>query len=151
MSGTADGLVVFEGPADLAVLNARLPALFFADAKSSERFWELFAANIRNKNTRRAYYKAVCSFSDWCEGRGLFDLSKIMPIHVAAYVEDLQRTHSKPTVKQHLAAHAVRLAGSGSYHGRESGACGAWPQACREERQDAGALGGRSPHSVGQH
>jgi hypothetical protein len=55
MSGTADGLVVFEGPADLAVLNAQLPALFLADAKSSERFWEFFAANIRNRNTRRAY------------------------------------------------------------------------------------------------
>lgn len=26
------------------------------------------------------------------------------PLHVAAYIEDLQRTHSKPTVKQHLAA-----------------------------------------------
>jgi len=104
MSGTADGLVVFGGPADLAVLNARLPALFLAEAKSSERFWEFFAANIRNKNTRRAYYKAVCSFSDWCEGRGLFDLAGVKPIHVAAYVEELQRTHSKPTVKQHLAA-----------------------------------------------
>jgi hypothetical protein len=33
MFGTADGLVVFEGPADLAVLNSRLPALFLADAK----------------------------------------------------------------------------------------------------------------------
>lgn len=104
MSDTADELVVFGGPADLAVLNARLPALFLADAKLSERFREFFAANIRNRNTRRAYYKAVCSFSDWCEGRGLFDLAKVKPIHVAAYVEELQRTHSKPTVKQHLAA-----------------------------------------------
>jgi integrase/recombinase XerD len=40
----------------------------------------------------------------WCEGRGLFDLAKVKPLHVAAYIEDLQRTHSKPTVKQHLAA-----------------------------------------------
>ena len=48
MSGTADGLVVIGGPADLAALNARLPALFLADAKSSERFWEFFGANIRN-------------------------------------------------------------------------------------------------------
>jgi hypothetical protein len=64
MSGTADGFAVLAGPADLAALNARLPALFLADATSSERFWEFFAANIRNRNTRRAYYKAVCSFSD---------------------------------------------------------------------------------------
>jgi hypothetical protein len=48
MSGTADGLVVFEGPADLAVFNVRLPALFLPDAKASERFWEVFAANLRN-------------------------------------------------------------------------------------------------------
>ena len=46
----------------------------------------------------------MCSFSDWCEGRGLFDLAKVKPIHVAVYVGELQRTHSKPTVKQHLAA-----------------------------------------------
>jgi hypothetical protein len=32
------------------------------------------------------------------------DPAKIKPIHVAAYVEELQRTHSKPTVRQHLAA-----------------------------------------------
>src|ERR1022692_1482995 len=104
MSGTADGLVLFEGPADLYVLNPRLPVLFLADAKSSECFWEFFAANIRNRNTRRDYYKAVCSFSNWCEGRGLVDLVKVKPIQVAACVEELQCTHSKPTVKQHLGA-----------------------------------------------
>ena len=25
-----------------------------------------FTANSRNKNTRRAYHKAACRFSDWC-------------------------------------------------------------------------------------
>jgi len=100
---TAPALIPFSGPAELANLSARLPALFLADAKSSERFWEFFAANIRNRNTRRAYYKAACRFNDWCEGRGLFDLAKVKPLHVAAYIEDMQRTHSKPTVKQHLA------------------------------------------------
>lgn len=104
MSGTADGLVVFEGSADLAVLNARLPALFLANARASERFWEFFAANIRNKNTRRAYYRAACRFSDWCEGRNLFDLAMVKPMDVAAFIEKLQTTHSKPTVKQHLVA-----------------------------------------------
>lgn len=66
MSGTADDMVVFAGPADLAMLNARLPALFLSDPKATERFWEFFAANIRNRNTRRDYYKAACRFSDWC-------------------------------------------------------------------------------------
>jgi integrase/recombinase XerD len=101
---TAPALISLDGPVELVTLSARPPALFLADPKSSERFWEFFAANIRNKNTRRAYYKAACNFSNWCEGRGLFNLTKIKPIHVAAYVEELQRTHSKPTVKQHLAA-----------------------------------------------
>jgi site-specific recombinase XerD len=78
--------------------------VFLADARASERFWEFFAANIRNKNTRRAYYRAVCRFSDWCEGRGLLDLAMVKPLHVAAFIEELQGTHSKPTVKQHLAA-----------------------------------------------
>ena len=104
MSGTADGLVVIEQPADLAVLNARLPALFLVNATASERFWEFFAVNIRNKNTRRAYYRAACRFSDWCEGRDLFDLAMVKPMDVAAFIEKLQATHSKPTVKQHLAA-----------------------------------------------
>jgi hypothetical protein len=37
-------------------------------------------------------------------GRGQFDLARIRPIDVAAYIEGLQGTRSKPTVKQHLAA-----------------------------------------------
>jgi hypothetical protein len=68
-----------KGPADLAVLSARLPSIFLADPKSSERFWEFFAANIRNQNTRRAYYKAACRFKDSCEERGLFHLPEVSP------------------------------------------------------------------------
>jgi len=54
--------IPLQGPVELLTLRAKLPALFLAGAKASERFWEFFAANIRNKNTRRAYYKAVCRF-----------------------------------------------------------------------------------------
>jgi integrase/recombinase XerD len=89
---------------DLGAIDARPPTLFLSDVGGTERFWEFFAANIRNKHTRRAYYKTACRFSEWCKGRGLFDPARIKPIHVAAYVEELQCTHSKPTVKQHLAA-----------------------------------------------
>ena len=42
----------------------RPPALFLSEPKASERFWEFFTANIRNRNTRRAYHKAACRFSD---------------------------------------------------------------------------------------
>jgi site-specific recombinase XerD len=100
---TSPALIPLAGPVELATLNVRLPALFVPHAKSAERFWEFFAANIRNKNTRRAYYRAACAFSDWCEVRGLFGLRSVKPIDVAAYIEGLQKTLSKPTVKQQLA------------------------------------------------
>ena len=82
---------------------AEQPTLFLAP-RSATRFWEFFTAHIRNKNTRRAYFKAVCRFSDWCKGRSLFELTSVAPIHVAAYIEELQLTLSRPSIKQHLAA-----------------------------------------------
>ena len=42
-------------PVDLAVNDARLPTLFMSDAARTGRCCEFFAANIRNKNTRRAF------------------------------------------------------------------------------------------------
>ena len=83
---------------------AALPALFHGVPDDGRRFWEFFTVNIRNPHTRRAYFKAVETFAAWCEGRGLHDLAAVTPMHVAAYVEQLGRTHAKPTVKQHLAA-----------------------------------------------
>jgi site-specific recombinase XerD len=97
-------IIPFEGPRDLATVTARPPALFLSEPKASERFWEFFTANIRNRNTRRAYYKASCRFSGWCEGHGLHDLARVKPIHVATFIEELLQELSKPTVKQHLAA-----------------------------------------------
>jgi integrase/recombinase XerD len=71
---------------------------------AARRFLEFFAATIRNKNTRLAYYRAVCSFFAWVEQHRIGDLADIEPLHVAAYIEALQETAAKPTVKQHLAA-----------------------------------------------
>lgn len=81
-----------------------LPALI-ADAgeDATRRFLEFFTANIRNRNTREAYARAVWRFCDWCEKRGV-SLPRIEPMLVAAYIEEMTQTHSKPTVKQHLAA-----------------------------------------------
>jgi integrase/recombinase XerD len=82
----------------------------FLAGVAAERFFGFFTAHIRNKNTRRAYYKAACRFADWCEGRGLKGLAHIKPPHVARYIEWLSAAEpegqelSKPTVKQHLAA-----------------------------------------------
>jgi integrase/recombinase XerD len=81
----------------------RPPALFLPHAKTAERFFEFFTANINNDHTRRAYFRAACRFSDWCEGRGLRQLAAVRPMHVAAFIKELQETHARPTVKQHLA------------------------------------------------
>ena len=65
----------------LAGLAAKPPAVFLPDRKAGELFFGFFTAHIRNRNTRRAYYKAACRFSDWCEGRGLLDLGVVKPPH----------------------------------------------------------------------
>jgi hypothetical protein len=38
-----------------------------AGGRAQERFIEFFTANIRNRNTRRAYAQAVSEFLAWCE------------------------------------------------------------------------------------
>jgi integrase/recombinase XerD len=79
-------------------------AIAGAGEHATRRFLEFFAAPIRNKNTRMAYYRACCSFFVWLDLNGITELADIEPIHVAAYIEALQATNAKPTVKQHLAA-----------------------------------------------
>ncbi len=97
-------------PRGLAGLAGSAPVVFLPSEEAAERFFAFFTANIRNKNTRRAYYKAACRFSDWCEGRGLRELAGVKPPHVAAYIEWPGRPKpkgqglSKPSVKQQLAA-----------------------------------------------
>src|SRR5947209_3910401 len=61
---------------------AVLPALI-ADAGEAavRRTVEFFTVNIRNKNTRLAYARAVGAFCAWCEERGL-TLETVLPIHV---------------------------------------------------------------------
>ena len=88
---TRDGIVVPRVIAD-------------AGDPAARRFLEFFAATIRNKNTRMAYYRAVCDFFSWCDRHRIGGIADIEPLHVAAYIENLQHAMSKPTVKQHLAA-----------------------------------------------
>lgn len=97
-------VVPYSIPRGLAAISPDVPALFVPNAKTAERFFEFFTANVRNKNTRRAYYKAVCRFAAWCEKKGLLDLGQVRPLHVAAYIEGLSDELAKPTIKQHLAA-----------------------------------------------
>jgi integrase/recombinase XerD len=81
------------------------PAIIAAAGESAaRRFLEFFAATIRNRNTRMAYYRAVTEFFAWVERHKIGQLVDIEPLHVAAYVETLGTRMAKPTVKQHLAA-----------------------------------------------
>ena len=77
-----------------------------ADAgdQAARRFLEFFAATIRNKNTRMAYYRACCRFFAWCDQHEIGEIADIEPLHVAAHVEAMAKDFEKPTVKQHLAA-----------------------------------------------
>lgn len=99
-------LAVIEKPKRLSAGDvATLPAVIrTAGERAAWRFLEFFTANIRNKNTRAAYARAVRLFCAWLDERGIQDLDQVNPVLVAAYVEKLSETYSKPTAKQYLAA-----------------------------------------------
>lgn len=91
------------GSIDSTTLHAiGMPMIIAASGENTRRrFIEFFAVNIRNSNTRKAYYRGIGNFLNWCGARGL-KFEQIGPMVVAAYIE--QHTASTPTVKQHLAA-----------------------------------------------
>src|SRR5271170_7848823 len=81
------------------------PALVAAAGdRAQERFIEFFTANIRNRNTRRAYAQAVSEFLAWCEDHRVPSITAVQPVHVAGYIEELTRARSAPTAKQRLSA-----------------------------------------------
>ncbi|RAZ84213.1 hypothetical protein DDV93_12360 [Cereibacter johrii] len=84
------------------------PALVTAKgSRTEERFWEFFGVTIRNRHTRHtrlAYLQAGTGFCAATEAHGITRLIEVRPLHVAAYVEALGRSHAIATVKQHLAA-----------------------------------------------
>ena len=60
-------------PVKAATLRSTLavPAVIAgAGDQAARRFLEFFAATIRNKNTRMAYYRAACHFFAWVEQHG---------------------------------------------------------------------------------
>src|SRR5216684_3491463 len=82
-----------------------LPVLVAAAGeRSSMRFLEFFAANIRNPHTRRAYYRAAEEFLTWCASVGVPSIAAVQPAHVAAWIETATRELAAPSVKQRLAA-----------------------------------------------
>src|SRR4051812_33879709 len=72
-----------------------------AGGHAARHFIEFFTATIRNRNTRLAYARAVTQFFDWCDQHQIGDIVDIEPVHVATYIEGLQQSMSKPSVKQH--------------------------------------------------
>ena len=54
-------------------------------------------------HTRRAYARATSEFLSWCAARGVTSLAAVQPLHIAAWIEELGRNVSAPTVKQRLA------------------------------------------------
>jgi site-specific recombinase XerD len=78
--------------------------LFTPTPKAARRVLEFFTAQVNNDNTRKAYLNSTRRFAEWCDARGLAQLADVQAVHVAAFVKELQREFSAPTVKQHLAA-----------------------------------------------
>ena len=80
-----------DHPLRAADPDVALPALFAPTPQAATRFIEFFTANIRNSNTRRAYLRAVTNFADWLQARSVgIALGQVGPVHIAAYIEQLQ-------------------------------------------------------------
>ena len=80
-------VVEAAAPVKAAALRSALavPTVIAGAGDHAERrFLEFFAATIRNKNTRMAYYRAACHFFAWVEQHEIGELADIEPIHVAA-------------------------------------------------------------------
>lgn len=103
--GTSQLPALLPGTGSLTASGAALPAILASAGEDAiTRFIDYFTAHIRNPHTRRAYLRNALAFLRWCEqARRISSLKDVKPITVAAYVEQLQQTHSKPTVKQNLA------------------------------------------------
>ena len=78
--------------------------LFTPTPQAAKRMLEFFTAQINNPHTRRAYLNASRRFAAWCQDHQIRQLSEVQPVHVAAFIQDLQGQLSPATVKQHLAA-----------------------------------------------
>jgi integrase/recombinase XerD len=91
-------------PRGLITAESFPPLILDSGEQAWRRTLEFFAACIRNRNTRTAYARAVFRFCRWCQPRDVSTLQQVTPVIVAAYIEELTRTHAAPSTKQSLAA-----------------------------------------------
>jgi site-specific recombinase XerD len=99
-----DELIVREKSTELVAASGfDLVPVPVADAgeKAAYRFLEFFAARIRNRHTRRAYFRNAAHFFSWAEFRRL-GLADITSMHLAAYIEEISHESAAPSVKQTL-------------------------------------------------
>ena len=75
-----------------------------AGGNAQKRFIEFFAAQIRNRNTREAYIRAVVDLFDRAEEMEIGGVLDIEPVHLVAWVELKTRSFEPQTVKQQLPA-----------------------------------------------
>ena len=82
-----------------------VPAIVAAAGdQAAFRYLELFAAQMRNANSRRAYLRAVGGFFAWLEAHGVTSIADVTSLHIGAYIEAQGKHLAAPTVKQQLAA-----------------------------------------------
>ena len=74
-------LITTPLPRQLAAIAPALRTLFTVNEKTTQGFIDFSTATIRNRNTRRPYFKAASRFSEWCRARGL-DLGSLQTFHV---------------------------------------------------------------------
>ncbi len=103
----------------ISVLDPRLnlpQSLAILGKPAQKAFIDFFTAQIRNANTRAAYFHNINRFLNWSEKKGIA-LPEIQAMHIALYIERLGTPRedggsgfSIATVKQHLAT--LRVFGS---------------------------------------
>jgi formate-dependent phosphoribosylglycinamide formyltransferase (GAR transformylase) len=64
-------LIAIPSAAKTAALFPAAELVAAAGERASIRFLEIFAANIRNPHTRRAYARAADEFLAWCASAGV--------------------------------------------------------------------------------
>ena len=78
------------------IATTRLPAPLAPDPAAERRVIEFFTTHIRNPHTRNASAQAAGGFAAWAERHGIAHLREVEPVHVAAYVKELQGRVAEP-------------------------------------------------------